>query len=429
MRVLVIFLLAMMQFGFLFAQSIDFVAADVCLGDTCTLTALTNLPQNQIKSYFWDLNNDGYYDDATSVYAKHRFESAGEHYVSLLITTLDGKDYRMENPKKVMVNSFPQGTIVHDQNCSRQVTHFNFVPTGTPTTISEYAWDFDADGKTESKLAMPEFVYNEQGNQNVSLIVRSDKNCWQKITRDFIVYTAPKPDFTTSMVCYKDNTLFINKKSNINDNSTFYWHFGDNEQSIANDTAKHQYKQAGQYEVTLSVITANNCRDRITKQVVIHQLPVISLVYSGDTLFSEGEFVTISSETVFAQYLWSNGETGNSITVNSSDTYALRVTDNNGCQATKSTNILVKNSLVVLNNVITPNNDGQNDYLTIEDYQAFKNLNLKVYSRTGIEVFHSSNYQNDWDGVYDGKPLDAGTYFYVLKHGDKQIKGSINILR
>ena len=104
-------------------------------------------------------------------------------------------------------------------------------------------------------------------------------------------------------------------------------------------------------------------------------------------------------------------------------------------------------------NVFTPNGDGINDYFIIApdnsgnsgskgtsdteyEYQNFEPLSryyesseLTIFNRWGRIVYHSKDYQNNWDGGN----LSDGTYFYVLKcHGLKQdatYQGSVAIIK
>ena len=71
--------------------------------------------------------------------------------------------------------------------------------------------------------------------------------------------------------------------------------------------------------------------------------------------------------------------------------------------------------------IITPNNDGVNDLFVVPcllDQDAFPNSEVIIFNRWGDEVFRSRvPYQNEWNGTYDGEPLPAGTYFYVIDYG------------
>ncbi|WP_083320973.1 gliding motility-associated C-terminal domain-containing protein [Hymenobacter glacialis] len=63
-------------------------------------------------------------------------------------------------------------------------------------------------------------------------------------------------------------------------------------------------------------------------------------------------------------------------------------------------------------NVITPNRDGKNDVLVIDNVQLYPGNTFTVFNRWGREVYSTTNYQNNWGG--DDK-TPAGTYYYLLK--------------
>ena len=57
-----------------------------------------------------------------------------------------------------------------------------------------------------------------------------------------------------------------------------------------------------------------------------------------------------------------------------------------------------------------------------------------VFNRYGSQVYKNDNYQNNWDGKYEGKPVPDGTYYYVITYklinGVTQIlKGDVTVLR
>ncbi len=88
-------------------------------------------------------------------------------------------------------------------------------------------------------------------------------------------------------------------------------------------------------------------------------------------------------------------------------------------------------SAITSNNVLTPNGDGKNDVWVINDITLYPQNNVTVFDRGGRVVFHVSAYNNTWDGTLNGKPLAAGTYYYVVDLGPNQrkFKGFISIVR
>ena len=109
--------------------------------------------------------------------------------------------------------------------------------------------------------------------------------------------------------------------------------------------------------------------------------------------------------------------------------YSISYTSENGpCQFFAEFSINVNSDCVPcnrgeikVNDAITINGDGINDYLEITgvEYCAFS-FDLMVFNRWGDKVFERANYQNDWDGTAPGGSfgtsgtLPSGTYYYII---------------
>lgn len=125
-----------------------------------------------------------------------------------------------------------------------------------------------------------------------------------------------------------------------------------------------------------------------------------------------------------------------------STNYTVEITDENGCTATASIEILINGGLTIyIPNAFSPNGDGFNDIFMIF---AANNLNLTVrdfniFDRWGEQLFAAQNFPtNDekfgWDGIYQGKKLNPGVYVYYaeLEFPDgstEVIKGDVLLMR
>jgi gliding motility-associated-like protein len=82
---------------------------------------------------------------------------------------------------------------------------------------------------------------------------------------------------------------------------------------------------------------------------------------------------------------------------------------------------------IPVNMGISPNNDGLNDILNIPGlYNVFYNHELLIYNRYGTLIFIGNN-NLKWNGtsnrgINNGKVLPIGTYYYVLKLNESDIK-------
>ena len=122
--------------------------------------------------------------------------------------------------------------------------------------------------------------------------------------------------------------------------------------------------------------------------------------------------------------------------------YVLAVTDVNGCLGFDSTLLTVENSAkcLLIPNLMTPNNDGENDEWEILGLDKFEDVEVSIFNRWGNLIYYSSPYKNNWIGeVNKGATIGAkdgivppGTYFYIidLKEGDPEndiFKGYVEV--
>ncbi len=87
---------------------------------------------------------------------------------------------------------------------------------------------------------------------------------------------------------------------------------------------------------------------------------------------------------------------------------------------------------ILVNQLVTPNGDGKNDFLWIENVEYAKNNFLRIYNRWGLAVYEGQNYNNQ-NNVFDGRSkgrstvgtqdyLPAGVYFYIFEYEKDQEK-------
>ncbi len=121
-------------------------------------------------------------------------------------------------------------------------------------------------------------------------------------------------------------------------------------------------------------------------------------------------------------------------TLESSATYEIVVTTEDGCTETFTISIQVEpltDEALVIPNVITPNGDGFNDTWEIDFIHQFEFTEVVILNRWGDEIFYAQPYENDFDGTFEGRDLPEGTYYYILRLGqdNETLRGNITILR
>jgi gliding motility-associated-like protein len=106
--------------------------------------------------------------------------------------------------------------------------------------------------------------------------------------------------------------------------------------------------------------------------------------------------------------------------------YIIRALQHAGRNESWSTTLIFDfEHAVKIPNIITPNGDRYNQYFHIDKIELYRSSELTILDRWGKRVYHTKNYQNDWDG----RGLSSGVYFYVLdlKEDNKIYKGTLTI--
>jgi gliding motility-associated-like protein len=81
-------------------------------------------------------------------------------------------------------------------------------------------------------------------------------------------------------------------------------------------------------------------------------------------------------------------------------------------------------------NYISPNGDGKNDVWTIRNVEVYKDFTVSIFNDAGNQLYNTTNYQNDWDGTYQGKDLPVGVYYYLVKSPEgSKFTGTITLNR
>jgi len=81
-------------------------------------------------------------------------------------------------------------------------------------------------------------------------------------------------------------------------------------------------------------------------------------------------------------------------------------------------------------NIITPNGDGQNDLLIIDNVTLYPGNSLTVFNRWGREVFATTNYNNTTNAWGSDPGIAAGVYYYLFKLADgTSTKGWVEVVK
>ncbi|MES2557908.1 MAG: gliding motility-associated C-terminal domain-containing protein [Bacteroidota bacterium] len=162
--------------------------------------------------------------------------------------------------------------------------------------------------------------------------------------------------------------------------------------------------------------------------IAANPLPVFDL--GTDTLLCINDIYTYYFPNDSNSYSWVGLGELESFPVVGSQWVVLTATSPQGCLFSDTLYIETVDCENGLPNVITPNNDGVNDYFVIDEAPMFPRNELVIINRWGNVVLNVTGYRNDWNGL----ELSEGTYFYVFRRdpaNEPEVKkeGFLEIIR
>ena len=106
--------------------------------------------------------------------------------------------------------------------------------------------------------------------------------------------------------------------------------------------------------------------------------------------------------------------------------YIIQVTDRCNFVDTDTLTLIVDDCELIIPNIITPNEDGINEFFEIKNLDKFPNSKLSIFDRWGKMIFRSENYQND----FQGKNISDGVYYFILSPPYKdEIRGFFHVFK
>lgn len=104
--------------------------------------------------------------------------------------------------------------------------------------------------------------------------------------------------------------------------------------------------------------------------------------------------------------------------------YAIATYDALGNESEKSVTVCIDScDFYEIPNVFTPNDDNINDRLIAKTSGLVEKIDFKLYNRSGLLIFSTTNPRIDWDGTYKGRIVSPGVYFYSCDVFERRIGG------
>ena len=284
----------------------------------------------------------------------------------------------------------------------------------TPATsgnITSYVWNT---GETVSSIV---------AKQAGSFIVTGKTNSGCQVSDTLLLGTNPADLFQLpqdTIICMGSSYRLA---ANTPPGATYTWEDG--------STTNPRLLTGGNYELTVNY---QGCIKKDGLLVGIQPLPVVNL--GADTSVCIGFDYTLKASYPAATYIWSDGSTASSLVTRNGGLYWVQATLAR-CTFRDSINITQRRCecKVKMPNAFSPNGDGINDVYKPEISCFPKDYRLSVFNRYGQLLFNSTSFNENWNGLQNGKPLPVGTYYYILTYfnvdtqQNEQYKGGITLLR
>lgn len=303
----------------------------------------------------------------------------------------------IRTPFVVNINNIP----VLSANNAAPICANNTATISVSTTVGEVYWYDQPTGGNSTGIGLS-FTTPELSQTTTYYAEGNNKGC-TTLNRTAITVIVNQPPLVSDeqiAICEGSSTQL---NAGI-DNVTYLWSTGETSKNIT-------ISSAGIYTLTVTSLPPENCSSIKTYTVIENTIPVI------DNVIIKGATVTIVTSGI-GDYEYSidnfKFQDSNVFEINAGGQYTAYVNDKNGCGADSQTF-----DVLSFPKFFTPNNDGINDYWTVEGMQFYPGSKVTIFDKFGKLIIELQGTQT-WNGVFNGKNLPSTDYWFVFKLDNDQ---------
>ena len=299
--------------------------SSACLGDTISFIN-NSVCKTGNCTYLWDFG-DG--TQSIAFNPKKIYTTATAHNVTLKV--MSAFACTDSSSTTIIVSPTPLVNFTTAPVCFGNTTYFTNKSAISVGSIDSYNWNL---GNTITAVTVnASSLYTTPGSYNVTLTATSNLGCIAKLTQKVSVFPKPIAQYTVPNACEGQPSNF--NQNSIGSNLSYAWDFGNTVTSTANNPT-YTYPSPGNYITSLIVLDANNCSDTTSINTIVFSKPNPAL---GGVISTCGTSYKLDAGAGVS-YLWQPlNATTQTVTVNTSGTYTVTVTNYNGCTGKDIVNV------------------------------------------------------------------------------------------
>ena len=183
---------------------------------------------------------------------------------------------------------------------------------------------------------------------------------------------------------------------------------------------------------TIQLTASNNCGTStpVSSTITVNPGFDASIVTDVDIYATQSANFSVSTTATLSSTTWDFGDGGTSSGQTTTYSYpntggytvSADLVTAEGCTKTIQAAVTVLEPVkIIIKNVVTPNGDGSNDVLWVENLDLYPENEVKFLDRWGVEVAEFVNYANDWDMTNNGDLIPSGSYICIVRLADGDV--------
>lgn len=390
-----------------------------CFGETVTLNTHLDNAQYTFKWLKQDATNN-YVEIPSEVSATYDVQSTGNYKVEATLTgttCVSTGQIKIEYATEILSTD---ASLIQCDDDTDGITTFNLTKVDNIVKNSAsgilnkgyYESLTDAQAKT-NPILNPEKYTNKVPDQNIFARIENQFGCFKTAEVTLKVSNTTIPDQTPIATCDGDDKqdglyqfdlgaeVTTQLEIGLPAGLVFNYYLSANDALNDSNPLPNIFKNTTAFSQIIYAKATNgaDCFDITPVTLVVNTFDPPNFE-DEQRYLCKGDEITLNVATGFTSYLWSTGDTANSITVNLAGDYSVVVKDVNGCEKTKKYKVILSEPALITDAVV-------------KDFSGVDNSVLIQY--TGI-----GNYQFSLDGnFFQENPLftnvKPGTYNAVAR--------------